>query len=211
MKRVLILSVVFAFCLSVNAIAGFGIEGGLNYNSGEITIEDVSADGSGTAFHFGGYYNYPMAGGNYLKLGLGMTTRYWELTYSEEWYGYTINYTMAPEIKSWDIPVLYMIPSPTNDKLTFIVGATIVMENDGDVKYTMSYDGISDSVTDDIDDEDLETDIFVTGGIKYQMGTNIYPEVKLQYNITPDREFYDVEDAEFSYFSVLFSVGLEFE
>ncbi len=210
MKRVFIISALMLFCFVPASFAVFGLEAGLNYNSVTMSSDymNIEESGSGTAFHFGGYYNYPLKGkSEYLKLALGMTTRKVKVEASEG--GAT--YTMEPDMKSFDIAVLYMKPAANNPKLTYIAGMTVVKETDGNVKYSYSEPGYSESTTDSVDDDDLETDFFITGGLKYQMSNNIYPEVKLQYNLSPSRDFWD-SDVEFSnYFTILFSVAMEFE
>ncbi len=209
MKKVFILTVAILLCLCSSAYARFGLEAGLNYNFVTMSSDDmnISESGSGMGFHFGGYYNYKLKTGDYLKLGLGFTTRKVKVEASDS--GYT--YTMEPDMKSWDIAVLYMKQSPKNAALTFMGGLTIVKENDGTVKYTQSGGGYSSSTSDSVDDDDLQMDIFLTGGIKYKYSDTIFPEIKLQYNITPSRDFWD-SDTEFSnYFSILFSVAYEFE
>lgn len=209
MRKGFILTVGILICFCSTSFANLGLEAGFNYNSTTMSNEytNFSKSGWGLGLHIGGYYNFKFKTGDYIKLSLGLTTRKFKIQDSD----YDSSFTYEPTMTDFDIAVLYMKPLKTNPALIFIGGITIVKENDITVKYTFTYDTTVDSGTDSIEKDYLETDIFLTGGIKYKILDNIYPEVKLQYNLTPSRDF-GGSDIEFiNFFCILFSVAIEFE
>lgn len=194
MKKLLVIGVALVLAGGLYAQGYVGLKGGLNYGSWNPDVADMDA-WTGLGYHFGleaGYMPMPMVAvdiGGFYYIGK------WSTTVDDVETDMTINSIYIP------LSVKYIFTAAPTVNPFVKAGAGMMMQNSG----TVSEDGEET----DIDDEDLETDWYVFGGLGVDVSVaqsiSVRPDITFQYNLTADDD--ETEEASESMYDFLFSLG----
>lgn len=194
MKKLFVIGVALVLAGGLYAQGYVGLKGGVNYGSWNPDVEDVDSY-TGLGYHVGleaGYMPMPMVGidiGGFYYIGK------WSTTVDDVDMDMTINSIYIP------LSLKYIFTAAPTVNPFVKVGGAMMMQNSGTVTI--------DEEEFDIDDEDLETDFYVLGGLGVDVSVSpmisVRPEATFQYNLSADDE--DTEDASESAYDFLFSLG----
>ena len=222
MKKLFVIGVILGIFIFSNACAQFGLELGVNHSTWKMEYEGESDSDSGIGYQIGGFYRYQFPTNEKLSLKVGLLyfiRNYdWEETdtYYSWFYGGDVidKGEGTTTFNTIQLPILFYYTF--NEQWYGIAGITYVMENSGkgESTWTTTYpDGTveKESYSYDFEGSDWkENDIDLTFGVGMMMPSgnmNICPELKLQYDLTPDR---DDSDVDYTQYSIVIGVGLLF-
>jgi hypothetical protein len=192
MKKLFAVAIVLV--LASGLYAQMNISAGVNVGANYGMFSEGEEDLSGLGFNFGvGFGIMPMP-----SLGIDLGASYFITNYSDTDYETTINSFYIP------LAFRYVFTAAPTMSPYVKVGGAMMMQNSGTVTI-----GEEES---DIDDDLLETDFYVLGGLGLDfmaMPTfSVRPDIAFQYNLTAGVDEDDDEDEDSpSAYDILFTVG----